>query len=172
MRLTTFHDQLEEIHGFRPFSECDVDDYTDCVQPGGLTALYDAAVNATDATTQYGKTLTESDFDVNAIVVVLTDGMDNRSTYEARHVKEALANAVQSEALESVISILVGVNVQDPGVSQYLKDLHQQAGFTQYVEIANATESTLAKLGDFISRSISAQSQALGTGGASQSLSF
>jgi len=172
MRLTTFDDKLEEIHGFRPFSECDVDDYTDCVQPGGLTALYDAACNATDATTQYGKTLTESDFDVNAIVVVLTDGMDNRSTYEARHVKEALANAVQSEALESVISILVGVNVSDPGVSQYLTDLHQQAGFTQYVEIENATESSLAKLGDFISRSISAQSQALGTGGPSKSLSF
>lgn len=172
MRLTTFDTKLEEIHGFRPLSECDVDAYTDCVRPGGMTALYDAACNATDAATQYGKDLTESDFDVNAIVFVLTDGMDNASTFTAAEVKKSLASAVQSEALESVISILVGVNVNDPTVSQYLKDFHANAGFTQYVELGDAQANTLAKLADFVSRSISAQSQALGTGGPSQSLSF
>ena len=172
MRLTMFDDSLEEIHGFRPFSECDVGDYTDCVRPGGMTALYDAACNATDSATQYGKSLTESDFDVNAIVFVITDGMDNRSAMTATEVQKSLANAVQSESLESIVSILVGVNVNNPSVSQYLKDLHQQAGFTQYVELGDAKANTLAKLADFVSRSISAQSQALGTGGPSQSLSF
>ena len=78
----------------------------------------------------------------------------------------------KSEALESILSILVGVNVNDPSVSQWLKALHQNAGFTQYVELGDAKAATLAKLADFISRSISAQSQALGTGGPSQSLSF
>jgi len=172
MRLTTFDDSLEEIHGYRPLSECDVDAYTDCVRPGGMTALYDAGCNAVDSAAQYGKSLTENDFDVNAIVFVITDGMDNRSAMTASELKKSLERAVQSEALESIVSILVGVNVTDPGVSRYLTDLHQQAGFTQYVELGDAKANTLAKLADFVSRSISAQSQALGTGGPSQSLSF
>lgn len=172
MRLTTFDSQLDEVHGFRPLSECNLDDYTGAVHPGGMTALYDAACNAVDSAVHYGEALTKNDFDVNAIVFVLTDGMDNRSTFQAPHVKDALGNAVQSEALESVVSILIGVNVTDPQVSQYLKDFHQNAGFTQYVELGDAKANTLAKLADFVSRSISAQSQALGTGGPSQSLSF
>lgn len=172
MRLTTFDDKLEEIHGYRPLSECDVDGYTDCVRPGGMTALYDAGCNAVDSATQYGKDLTENDFDVNAIVFVITDGMDNRSTLTAAELKASLEDAVRSEALESIVSILVGVNVNDPTISQWLKDLHAAAGFTQYVELGDAKANTLAKLADFVSRSISAQSQALGTGGPSQSLSF
>jgi len=172
MRLTTFDSNLEEIHGFRPLTECDVDGYTDCIQVGGMTALYDAACNAAESVTSYGKDLSENDFDVNAIVIVVTDGMDNRSTMTATEVKTRLADAVKSEALESVVSILVGVNVNDPTVSQYLKDLKDAAGFTQYVELADAKASTLAKLADFVSRSISSQSVALGTGGPSQSLSF
>jgi hypothetical protein len=172
MRLTTFDTRLDEVHGFRPLSECNLDDYDGAISPGGMTALYDAACNAMDAATQYGKDLTENDFDVNAIVFVLTDGMDNASTFTPVQVKEALGNAVQSEALESIVSILVGVNVTDPTVSQYLKDFHAAAGFTQYVELGDAKANTLAKLADFVSRSISAQSQALGTGGPSQSLSF
>lgn len=172
MRLTTFDDQLEEIHGFRPFSECDVDDYTNCVQPGGLTALYDAGCNAVASATAYGKNLTESDFDVNAIVFVITDGDDNRSKMTVPELKKQLENAVRSEALESVVSVLIGVNVQNPTLSHYLSDLSAQAGFTQYVELGDAKANTLAKLADFVSRSISAQSQALGTGGPSQSLTF
>jgi len=172
LRLTTFDSNLEEIHGFRPLTECDEDTYTDCIQVGGMTALYDAACNAAESVTAYGKDLTENDFDVNAIVFVITDGMDNRSAMTANEVKKTLEAAVKSEALESVVSILIGVNVNDPQVSQYLKDLHINAGFTQYVELGDAKANTLAKLADFVSRSISAQSQALGTGGPSQSLSF
>jgi hypothetical protein len=172
MRLTTFDHNLEEIHGFRPLSECDVDGYTDCVRPGGMTALYDAGCNAVASATAYGKDLTESDFEVNAIVFVITDGDDNRSTMTVPELKKQLEAAVQSEALESVVSVLVGVNVQNPTLSHYLSDLSTQAGFTQYVELGDAKANTLAKLADFVSRSISAQSQALGTGGPSQSLSF
>lgn len=172
LRLTTFDSNLEEIHGFRPLTECDLDNYTDCIRVGGMTALYDAACNATESAMAYGKTLTENDFDVNAIVVVITDGMDNRSVMTANEIKKSLASAVQSEALESMVSILVGVNVNDPGVSQYLKDLQVSAGFTQYVELKDAKAGTMTKLAGFMSRSFSAQSQALNTGGPSQSLSF
>lgn len=172
MRVVTFHNVLDEVHGFRPFSECNTDSYSGCVSPGGMTALYDAACNTIDSVTQYGKSLTKNDFDVNAIVFVITDGADNASAATLPMVKEALERAVKSEALESIVSVLIGVNVNDPGITAFLTDLKDRAGFSQYVELKDASSKTLAKLADFVSRSISAQSQALGTGGPSQSLSF
>ena len=70
------------------------------------------------------------------------------------------------------MSVLIGVSVQDPEVSRYLKKFHVDAGFTQYVELDQADAKTLARLAKFVSQSISAQSQALGTGGGSQQLVF
>jgi len=172
LRFVLFDTQLKEVHGFRPLSQCDVDSYNGSIKIGGMTALYDAACNAVDAGTAYAKDLTDQDFEVNAIVFVITDGADNASTYTMKSVKESLGRAVTSESLESLVSILVGVNVSDPSIVQYLSDFSQTAEFTQYVEIAKADEKTLARLADFISKSVSSQSQALGTGGASQSLSF
>lgn len=172
MRLICFDDQLSEVHGFRPLSECNIDGYKGCIQIGGMTALFDAACNLTDSVTSYGRSLSQNDFSVNGIIFVITDGADNKSAMTAAEVKKALGRAVQSEALESMVSILIGVNVSDPQISQYLKSVHAAAGFTQYIELGNADAKTLAKLADFVSRSISAQSQALGTGGPSQSLSF
>jgi uncharacterized protein YegL len=125
-----------------------------------------------DSVTEYGRALTKNDFDVNAIIFVITDGADNASATTVPMLKQALERAVKSEALESVVSVLIGVNVQEPTITRYLNDLKDQAGFTQYVELKDASSKTLAKLADFVSRSISAQSQALGTGGPSQSLSF
>jgi uncharacterized protein YegL len=172
LRFVIFDHRLSEHHGFKPLSECDLDGYTGSIQIGGMTALYDAGCNVTDSIVQYGKSLTENDFDVNGIVFVITDGMDNHSTMTARSLKESLERAVTSESLESIVSILVGVNIQDPHVGNWLQQLQKDAGFTQYVELQQADSKTLAKLADFVSRSISSQSQALGTGGPSQSLSF
>lgn len=171
LRVLRFDHELEEIHGFLPLSERNPDDYRGSLRAGGTTALYDAAHNALEAVTIYGKDLRDNDFEVNAIVFVITDGLDNASTLTAGSVKDALKRAVLSEALESVVSVLIGVNIHDPTVSRYLSQLHQQAGFSQYVEIENANSATLAKLADFVSRSISAQSSALGTG-AGQILTF
>lgn len=172
LRLVSFDSNVNEIHGFRPLTECNVDDYASAVHPNGSTALYDATLSLTQSLVQYGKDLTASDFDVNAILFVITDGEDNRSTFTKKAVAEAFKNAVQSESLESVVTILIGVNVTDPGVGRYLKSFHADAGFTQYEELDNANAKTLARLAAFVSKSISAQSQALGSKGASQALSF
>jgi hypothetical protein len=87
-----------------------------------------------------------------------------------KDAKQAIAAAVQGEQLESMRTILIGVNAVQYAstLTQYASDL----GFDQYEDIGNASASTLAKLGAFVSRSISTQSQALGTGGPSQVLSF
>ncbi|MBM3457555.1 MAG: VWA domain-containing protein [Armatimonadetes bacterium] len=172
IRLVLFDDTLQETHGFKLLQECNPKDYRKVLKAGGSTALYDAAENAVAATTGYGRQLTDADFGVNAILFVLTDGMDNASTLGVAAVRDRLVEAVTSEALESLVSVLVGVNVQDQTVGGYLQDFKTEAGFTQYVEIGHANAGTLSKLAEFVSRSISAQSQALGTGGASQTLTF
>lgn len=172
LRLTKFHSRIEEVHGFKPLADCKLPAYDNCIQAQGSTVLYDAATSAIEATIAYGRSLSAADFAVNAIVFVITDGENNGSIMTAGEVKKALERAVKDEAVESIVSVLVGINVSDPRLSKYLSDLQRDAGFTQYVELKDAGPKTLAKLASFTSKSISAQSQALGTGGPSQALTI
>jgi uncharacterized protein YegL len=172
LRLVAFDDSLSELHGFKLLENCNLADYGGALRSGGSTALYDATENAAASTTNYAHKLASGDFSANAILFVITDGMDNASRISAARVKEAFKEAVTSEALESIVSILIGVGVTDPQVGNYLRRFQLDAGFTQYVEIDNADAKTLARLAEFVSQSISAQSQALGTGGGSQQLVF
>ncbi len=172
IRLVKFNDYTDEVHGFKLLDKINLDDYNGAFHCGGGTALYDTVINAMDATTAYAKSLMSSDFQCNALTVVLTDGDDNMSSFGKQGVHDSLEKAVTSEALESLSSILVGVNVQNAELAKYLNDFQKEAGFTQYVELDNADSKTLAKLDKFISRSISMSSTALGSGGPSKSLSF
>lgn len=172
IRLVTFSNSLKEVHGFKLLANCNIDDYDNVLGSGGMTALFDATVNSVDATSAYGKTLVDSQFSTNGIVVVITDGADNQSSNSISSVAASLKKATANETLESLVSILIGVNVADPQLSAVLNTVHTQGGFTQYVELGNATAKTLAKLAQFVSKSISSQSTALGTGGPSKSLTF
>jgi uncharacterized protein YegL len=171
-RLVAFDDTLAEVHGFKLLENCNLADYGGVLRAGGSTALYDAAENAVSSTVDYGRRLLAGDFSANAILFVITDGMDNASRQPARTVKDARALALKSEALESFVSVLIGVGVQDAQAASFLRQFQRDAGFTQYVELDKADAQTLARLAEFISRSVSAQSQALGTGGASRPLVF
>jgi hypothetical protein len=62
--------------------------------------------------------------------------------------------------------------VTDPSLAKLLNDFATQAGFTQFVNIGEADETKLAKLAAFVSKSISSQSQAFGSGSASVRLTF
>lgn len=187
IRLVEFDHNLREIHGFKMLSQCDVDDYTNCLTLGGTTALYDASENSISAMIQYGKDLTDQEFSVNAITVVITDGADNASKLSASAVSSVMKSAVQSESLESLVSILVGVNASTdeldistadaPALASFrslgaIARFGVDAGFTQYIAIANFDPKKAARLAQFVSKSISSQSQSLGSGGPSQSLSF
>ena len=77
--------------------------------------------------------------------------------------RQVLKQAVHSEHIESLVSVLVGVNVSG-GCSNYLMNFSASAGFTQYIEIDRANENTLAGLANFASRSVVAQSVMLGSG--------
>lgn len=169
LRVVEFNTSVDEVHGFKPLADIDAAGYS-VPSCGGLTALNDAAFSAVSASNAYAKTLTDQDYLVNAIVVLATDGDDNNSRMRTADVKSELARALQGEHLESLRSILVGVNA-----GQFRSELQRfqtEVGIDQYVDVADATPQRLAKLADFVSRSISAQSQSLGTGGPSQALVF
>lgn len=171
-RLITFASKVTEEHGYRPLTDCHLAKYNGCIKTGGTTSLYDAATDLIDSMAAYGKNLTAQDFTANGIVVIITDGMDVGSTKTVRAVKEAVARAKRSESLESIRTILIGVNVTDPEVSRFLAAFKDEAGIDQYVEAKDASPKTLAKLAGFISKSVSSQSKSLGTGSASQPITF
>lgn len=172
VRIVQFGSTLDEIHGFKMLSAINPDDYDSALVVGGMTALNDASFASVNATLDYGKQLTDQDFSCNAIVFVLTDGAENVSVMTADAVKDVLAKATKNEQLESLVSILVGVNVSDPSLAQLLADFQKAVGFTDFQKIEDASAKSLAKLAKFVSKSISAQSQALGTGGPSQPLTI
>lgn len=189
-RTVVFGTKMSEYHGFKLLESCNVADYQGFYGKSGngaTTALFDSAHNAIKASNAYAKQLSANDFLCNGIVFVVTDGDDNASLLTAVQVGESLKEAVQSEAMESLVAILIGVNVNDPRLHAYLTEFAQKAGFTPiktkdpntgketevpYLSLTDASEKTLAKLAKFVSQSISSQSQALGTKGPSQSLVF
>jgi uncharacterized protein YegL len=171
IRLCTFANVMHEVHGFKRLQTIKQSDYDDVLGTGGITALFDASQNAVAATTAYGKHLMENDFSVNGIVFIITDGADNASKQAASSVKDELQLATKKEYLESIVSILIGVNTAG-GLDQYLDSFRIEAGITQYISIGDASANKLAKLAEFVSKSISAQSQSLGSGGASVPLTF
>jgi uncharacterized protein YegL len=175
LRVVTFDHDVEEFHGFKTLMDCNEADYASVCVPRCTTALYDATYNGIMSAVQYGKDLIDNDFAVNCALFVITDGADNASTVTRKMVADALAQARQSESLESIMPVLIGVgdgSDDQTGLGGYLQDFKDEAGFQQYISIDRADEKKLAKLGGFISQSISSQSQALGSGGGSKSLSF
>jgi uncharacterized protein YegL len=170
VRQVEFNSRVDEVHGFVELKDIDAASYQ-APTTGGMTALYDATMAAVSATTAYGKTLSDADFGVNAIVFVITDGDDNASTsYGPRDIAREVAASVGSEALESIRVVLVGINAGQFRLQ--LEAFAQQSGIGQYVDVGDATPGNLAKLAQFVSRSISSHSQSLGTGGPSQALVF
>jgi len=173
IRFLQFGSDIEEIHGFKLLENCNPDDYLDIIKINGMTALFDASENAILSTSNYGKDLNDNDFSVNGIIFIITDGMDNQSTGTVNTVKKALKNTINEENLESLVTILIGVGTKDyTDVTDALKLFKEEAGLTQFIEIKEANTNTLSKLAEFVSKSISSQSQALGTGGASKQVNL
>lgn len=172
LRLVIFDNTVDEVHGFKLLPACNPADYDNALRNGGATALFDAATTGIKATTDFGKQLTDKEYDVNGIIFVITDGCNNCGVRGVGAVKDALIEATKKELLESLVSILIAVNMTEPTVAAELQAFHKDAGFTQFVELKDASAKTLAKLAQFVSKSVSSQSQALGTGGPSKSLVF
>lgn len=137
-----------------------------------MTALFDATDTAIQATAQYAQDLFNNDFTCNACIYVVTDGGDNASRRTPDMIKKRLEDLAKSETMESIIIVLVGVTGGDVNLANLLKNFQTGVGISQFVDIGDATPQRLAKLAGFVSKSISSQSQALGTGSASVPLAF
>jgi hypothetical protein len=175
VRVVSFGTQFKEIHGFKLLADINLADYNGCLGDGGGTLLFGACTNALDATFDYAKQLFDNQYKVNGLVYVITDGDDNQSyklspPVTATDVKVALKKFKQQEVMESLVSILVGVNVQNPDIAAYLSDFSKAAEFNYYLELGDATPETLKRIGGFGSEAISLQSQAIGSGGPSQAI--
>ncbi|MDP3645962.1 MAG: hypothetical protein Q8R25_02645 [bacterium] len=158
---------VEEVHGFKPLVDIDPTVY-DSIRTGGWTPLVDGCYSGVGATNAYAKELKARDYDSNGIVFMITDGAENRSTATMSMLKKELEDAVTSETLESLISILIGINA-----SEYRDELtlfQNEAGITHYKDAGDATPRNLAKLAAFVSQSVSSTALAAGTGGPSQQI--
>lgn len=178
LRFVTFNENVYEIHGFKPLLDINVNDY-EPLKPSGLTALYDATYSAVGAMTSYAKNLTDQEFGVNGAVYIITDGLNNRGTMGPKQIREKLKEATKEEYLESQITCLIALkdpSVQDgmwlDEVVRELDYFKKEAGLTEMVDVGDATPQRLAKLANWVSASISSQSQAMGTGGPSQPVTF
>jgi hypothetical protein len=175
LRVVAFENGVTELLGWQMLPGIDLNQFDDALNPGGLTALCDGSINGIEGIQQFGRSLLEQDYQVNGILFVITDGAENASTLrysdkadEAKYVREARLKTVTGEFVESMRSILIAVNSKD--CARELADFNKQVGFDQYIEIENADKKTLLKLADFVSQSISSQSQALGSGGPSKAI--
>lgn len=157
---------IEEIHGFKPLGEVNTADYPQ-LTPYGATNLYDAAYSAIGATNAYAKTLMDQDFLANGIVTIITDGDDNSSSATLAMVKQEIERGAKAESIESLIPILVGINAGN--YASRLDDMANGCGM-KFLDAGDATPGKMAKLAEFVSQSVSSQSQSLGTGGPSQNI--
>jgi uncharacterized protein YegL len=172
LRLVKFNDHLDEIHGFKMLNTINPNDYDNVLSPDGGTALFDAVQSAIEATQDYGAILNDQDFGVNAIVFVVTDGDNNGGKATAGSVKKAIEKVTKAEKLEQITIVLVGVGGTDTNIATYLEDFQKNANITQFVNIGDTTPGKLAKLANFVSRSISSTSKALANGTSSNLLTF
>lgn len=172
VRLLTFNTKLDEVHGYKLLADCPIGNYDGIIKPGGCTSLYDACVSSIDSLATYGKQLIQNKYTANGLCVVITDGCDVGSTQTLKSVKEAVERSRRSECLESILNILIGVNVTDTEVHRALEELQREAGFDKYIEAKDASPKTFARIAGFISKSISSQSQAINTGKASLLITF
>lgn len=180
LRVTTFSNRVKELHGWKLMPNIKPDDYTDAIKIGSSTVLYDAADEGLSVIGDTAAQMVKARFGVNGVFYIITDGEDVSSSKGVHHVRAAIQKIKQEENLESLVTILIGVIDDNPkdqyaqqradAVRQYLANFQKEAGIDKFETIGNLTESNAAKLGGFISKSLSSTAMARGTGGPSQAV--
>ncbi|MFZ2619964.1 MAG: hypothetical protein WAX89_03735 [Alphaproteobacteria bacterium] len=184
MRATGFSDKLiREFHPFKPLMEVDpAVDYPMPLPIGGMTNLFDACVEGLNALGAMGATAFNAEkFSAsNAAFFATTDGYNNSSSHKAKDVAAVIKRIKHGEIFSELTTTLIGINSEfDPHASkaeqarqtaafkQYLEGIRQEMGFDAVLMTEDASPKSLAKLGGWISKSISTVSQNRQSGGAS-----
>lgn len=181
IRLVGFSTSVYEIHGFRLRQDIGPDEYVNSLSQSGATALYEGCNNALDAIGDFSSELADQSYLANGLFVCITDGEDNRGQYTGHttdKIKKAIADLRRSESLESINTILIGIDNgygsagDESSLSLYLENFKKEVGFDQYEWAGSLDDKTMARIANFISQSISSSSAALSTGGPSQPVTF
>lgn len=174
MRFIGFHESIVEMQGFTELRHYDPNQFNGVIKVGSATALNEATMNAIVSTEEYGKELVNGDNMCNGVLFIITDGIDNMrgvSTSEIAAALKRIRKDEGAETVESINTILIAAS-DDTMVMNALKSFHLNSGLNQLVEMGEANAANLAKLGQFVSQSVSSTSQALGSGGPSQPQTF
>ena len=180
VRVIQFSTEIEEIHGFVELGDINVDDYP-LFDPNGFTCLFDATYDVVGSTIEYSRQMVERGYDVNGAVYVITDGGENpggghRTIASPQMIKDKVDESLRKEDIESIITTVIGLH--DPSdswsqeVERDLKYLVDNAGMTKFINAGEATAENLAKLAEWVSASVSSQSDQVGSNAPSQVLDF
>jgi hypothetical protein len=168
-----------EVHGFKLMPDIKLTDpqtgkilaqheYQGKVVIKSNTALYDATLNAIEASRIRGRQLIDDNYNTNAVIYIITDGMNTTGRTTPKQIRDAIKQVKLTESLESLVTICIGININEPMVRDALQQFVKEAEITHYMEFGKANKSNLAKLGGFISQSLSSSSQAVGSGSPSK----
>ena len=157
LRVEEFNDRVSEVHGFLPLDQIPAYVSTNSCDE---TALVDAVYSSISAAVQYAKKLRDNEYGVNMLNIVITDGLENSSKYRKSDLQKFIDDVRSSEATGSIMTILVGVN--DGGaLSGKLEEFKNEVGIDKYISVGDVTDKSMARLAEFISRSVSSSSQAI-----------
>lgn len=153
---------VEEIHGLKLIRNCDSNNYNNILKANGGTPLFDATAYCLETAETYGKSLYDQEYDCSAVVFIITDGDENdsRKFTSAKKIKELIERIRTSEtSLTSITTVLIGVNVKDITIKNKLEAFKNEANLNSFVALEDATVSSIGKIANLISQSLSSASQ-------------
>jgi hypothetical protein len=175
---TAFSDGVKEVHGYKSIrqifrrTEQDTDDTVyaaikaeyPSIVCGGATPLYQALYSSVRAMLDYAKVLRSNGFSVNGVIFVMTDGKETENTISREELKKYIQAAMQGEGLLTLTIVVIGMNITDPESEKWLKLLVGEVGITHYQDGGSLTMHSAAKMGQFITQTITTVSIQLQSG--------
>jgi hypothetical protein len=178
VRRTAFTDRfpnnVREQHGFLPALAVDANTHFPIVNSYGEyggTPLADGVMETILAAKEQAMQLINIQGVplVNLALAFLTDGGETGSRYKPADIKAAIEQILAEGEIESIVTILVGVDCPvGSGARQKLEDFQQKAGLTKFIPFDEMTPGAFGQVARVISQTFTSTSQALGSGGPSK----
>lgn len=169
---TVYPKGVQEIHGMKLVRNCDLNDYNGVLKTSGGTPLAAATLYGIEAAEKYGKDMYDQEYDSNAVIYIITDGEETQFIPTTSKIKETINRIRQDEkGLVSIITVLIGVGTkQRTNVKTLLDKFKDECGIDSYIDIEDTTPSSLGKLGQIISQSLSSASKNVNSKDTSQTI--
>lgn len=165
LRVTEFNDSISEVHGFVPLPQVDVDAYLPPECAGG-GQLHDAVYESVGVTASFARTLAESDYLVNGLVVLIACDWDEGSTASVERAVGVTRTAAAEGNLESLKTILLSVGNREG--EERSRAVSAELSFSAHLGTDDTSDLSMERVADFIAREVAATSHAIGTGGPSK----